>query len=124
MKTFECHLCHRIGTHGFTPWGSEGWECANDRACARRRRERNHIVIHRDNTFEYHGEKWHVSGGSPGTPNADWGYELWRDRDGASANAGSLFRMADVRAYLRESAEHDWSLVDEQQQVRAPQAGA
>jgi len=32
----ECRLCHRIGTAGFVPAGSEEWECANDRACQRR----------------------------------------------------------------------------------------
>ena len=36
----ECHRCHRIGTHAFVPWGSEGWECANDRACRRRAERR------------------------------------------------------------------------------------
>lgn len=32
-ETLECHQCHRIGTRGYVPWGSEGWECSNDRAC-------------------------------------------------------------------------------------------
>lgn len=42
-RALECHLCHRLGSRGFVPWGSEGWECANDRACARRRSERERI---------------------------------------------------------------------------------
>lgn len=29
----ECHRCHRLGHEQFVPWGSEGWECSNDRAC-------------------------------------------------------------------------------------------
>lgn len=42
MRTHECSRCHRIGYQGFTPYGSEGWVCANDRACTTRaaRRER------------------------------------------------------------------------------------
>ncbi len=39
--TKECHRCHRIGTAQFVPWGSEGWECANDRACLRRKAVRD-----------------------------------------------------------------------------------
>lgn len=39
-ETLECHRCHRIGTRGFVPWGSEGWECSNDRACTQRLQQR------------------------------------------------------------------------------------
>lgn len=39
-QALECRRCHRIGTRGFTPWGSEGWECSNDRACTARAQER------------------------------------------------------------------------------------
>jgi hypothetical protein len=42
-RALECHLCHRLGSRGFVSWGSEGWECAYDRACARRRSERERI---------------------------------------------------------------------------------
>lgn len=35
-QTKECRLCHRIGQRAFVPWGSEGWECSNDRACRAR----------------------------------------------------------------------------------------
>ena len=38
--SLECRRCHRIGTRGFVPYGSEGWECANDRACSARARRR------------------------------------------------------------------------------------
>ncbi|WP_025104808.1 hypothetical protein [Microbacterium paraoxydans] len=40
-QTLECHRCHRIGTRGFVPWGSEGWECSNDRACNTRLHHRD-----------------------------------------------------------------------------------
>ena len=39
-QALECRRCHRIGTRGFTPWGSEGWECSNDRACTARAEKR------------------------------------------------------------------------------------
>ncbi len=39
-ETLECHRCHRIGTRGFVPWGSEGWECSNDGACTARLQQR------------------------------------------------------------------------------------
>ncbi len=42
-QTLMCHLCHRIGTRGFVPWGSEGWECSNDRACAARSSARERV---------------------------------------------------------------------------------
>ena len=32
-QTKECRRCHRIGQRAFVPWGSEGWECSDDRAC-------------------------------------------------------------------------------------------
>lgn len=41
MLTRECRLCHRIGPAGFIETGSEQWECANDRACNRRRAQRS-----------------------------------------------------------------------------------
>lgn len=70
------------------------------------------IVIHRDRTFTYRGELWWVMGGGPGTPNAAFGYEVVRDRDGACAQDG-LMRMSDVRAWLVEMTAGGWGLVEE-----------
>lgn len=36
----ECRLCHRVGYARFVVAGGEQWECANDRACARRKAKR------------------------------------------------------------------------------------
>lgn len=44
-QTLECHWCHRIGTRAFSPWGSEGWECSNDRACSERSRRRDRATL-------------------------------------------------------------------------------
>lgn len=70
------------------------------------------IVIHRDRTFTYRGELWRVIGGGPGTPNAGFGYEVIRDRDGATAQDG-LMRMSEVRAWLSEMVKGGWELVEE-----------
>lgn len=70
------------------------------------------IVIHRDRTFTYRGELWRVMGGGPGTPNACFGYEVVRDRDGATAQDG-LMRMREVRAWLAEMAAGEWALIDD-----------
>lgn len=32
----ECGICHRIGYRSFVIYGSEGWRCLNETACARR----------------------------------------------------------------------------------------
>lgn len=66
--------------------------------------------ISREKTFMYDGELWHVSGGGPGTPNADFGYGIWRDRDGASPETESFFRLSDVRDYIDECAANGWPL--------------
>lgn len=70
------------------------------------------ITIHRDRTFEYKSEMWRVMGGGPGTPNAGFGYEIVRERDGASAQDG-LMRMSDVRAWLAEVEAGGWDLIEE-----------
>ena len=70
------------------------------------------ITIHRDRTFTYGGELWRVMGGGPGTSNAGFGYEVVRDRDGASAQDG-LLRMSDVRAWLSEMEAGGWDLIEE-----------
>ena len=70
------------------------------------------IVIHRDRTFAYQGELWRVMGGGPGTPNAGFGYEVVRDRDGATAQDG-LMRMAEVREWLAEMSTGGWPLIDD-----------
>ena len=72
------------------------------------------IVIHRDRSFTYQGELWRVMGGGPGTPNAGFGYEVVRDRDGATAQDG-LMRMAEVRDWLAEMAKGGWPLIDDRE---------
>lgn len=62
--------------------------------------------IRRDGTFEYQGELWHVGGAG-----RDWGYEIWRDRDGACAVDG-LMTMREVRAFLAATVANEWPLID------------
>lgn len=70
------------------------------------------ITIHRDRTFEYQGETWRVIGGGPGTPNAGYGYEVVRERDGATAQDG-LMTMREVRDWLAEMEAGCWPLIEE-----------
>lgn len=41
MPDKHCRLCGRVGSRDFVVTGGENWmyECSNDRACKRRRRE-------------------------------------------------------------------------------------
>ena len=108
MRTMECRLCHRIGTRGFSPWGSEGWECSNDRACLARRRAQGlddgRVVIHRAKPgplgtpcrwfIDPDGERFWLLDNGPG-----WGWEVLDDSGNAVPDGDGLLSLDDVRKW-------------------------
>ena len=69
------------------------------------------VVIHRDRTFEYQGEVWHVMANGPIGENGE--YVIWRDRDGYEISG--WFTIAGVREYINECAQNGWSLLETEQ---------
>ncbi len=108
MMTIECRLCHRIGTRGFSPWGSEGWECSNDRACRSRREARGledgRVVIHRKQRsplgspmrwlIDPVGERYWLLDNGPG-----WGWEILDDSGNAVPDSDGLLSLDEVRRW-------------------------
>mgnify|MGYP001549206128 CR=1 FL=1 len=80
-ETLECHRCHRIGTRGFVPWGSEGWECSNDRACTARLQQREKPDPRQMSQTELndHLDRL-VTQGLDDTPEFHQAYKIW-ERD-------------------------------------------
>jgi len=66
-------------------------------------------IIHRDQTFLFDDETWHVQRGGP-RGSGDEAYQVYRDSDGMDVLA--LFdRLSDVREYVDECRANDWPLI-------------
>lgn len=113
-RSLECDLCHRIGSRGFVPRGSEGWECANDRACRTRRAARGldggHVVIHRAAPgplggparwfIDSDGDRYWLLYHGPG-----WGWEVLDDAGNAVPDGDGLLAFDDIRRWAAPHSE-------------------
>lgn len=86
------------------------------------------VVIHRTGEPGGHyivvdGRRWNISGGGPGTENADFGYELHHvgDTPEDDVSVDGFFRFSDIRAEARAEvrAALEWS--EHEKQTRREQ---
>ena len=68
----------------------------------------NRLVIHRDKTFWYAGEMYHVQRLGP-VGSGDDMYEVYRDSD--LAVVGYFDRLYDIRDFVDEAGRMNWELV-------------
>jgi len=68
-------------------------------------------VIHRDRSFEYDGERYYCLKSGP-VGSGDDAYEIVRERDGKAVQ-DSFDRLSDIRAYVSQSAQNGWPLIDD-----------
>lgn len=69
-------------------------------------------VIHRDRTFWYQGEMYHVTRG--GDSRSGRGWEVWRDFDGAFVY-DEFDTLAQVREFIDEHTQMGWPLVEKKE---------
>ncbi len=80
------------------------------RACKRTIAEiptRTVPTIHRDRTFEFSGQRYRITGGGPGTPNASFGYEIHTEDFRISEDG--FFRLSEIRDLLRLATIAGWT---------------